>query len=252
MALTYDLSAHVCVVTGGGAGIGRAIAAAFAEAGARVVITGRRESALRATADALGPRVTPLVHDVADVTAAPGIVDTIEESVGPISTLVNNAGVHQKVASTSVDPGGLDTVLSINASGAFFLTQAVIERMAARGSGDVQFVSSMAALFGIPLVAAYTMAKGAVTALTRQLAVEFGPLGIRFNAIAPGFIETEMSRAALESDPVRRSKVLGRTPLGRLGLPDEMGALSVFLASPAASYITGAMIPVDGGASVGF
>lgn len=146
----------------------------------------------------------------------------------------------------------MDVVLQINASGAFFLTQAVLTRMALRGDGDIQFISSMAALFGIPKVAAYTMAKGAITALTRQLAVEFGPSGVRCNAIAPGFIATEMSRGALETDPERRAKVFGRTPLGRLGAPEEIAALSVFLASPGASYITGTVIPVDGGASVGF
>jgi gluconate 5-dehydrogenase len=110
----------------------------------------------------------------------------------------------------------------------------------------------MAALFGIQYVAAYTAAKSAITGLARQLAVEWGQYGIRVNAIAPGFIETAMSKKALDGDPARKERVLSRTPLQRLGTPDEIGAVSAFLSSPGGSFITGAVLPVDGGVSVGF
>jgi gluconate 5-dehydrogenase len=118
--------------------------------------------------------------------------------------------------------------------------------------GTILFTGSMASLFGIPLVIAYTAAKSAMVGLVKAYATEFSVHGVRVNCIAPGWIETEMSRKALEGDPVRKAKVLGRTPLGRLGLPEDIGWAAVYLASPAARYVTGVTLPVDGGTSIGF
>jgi gluconate 5-dehydrogenase len=124
--------------------------------------------------------------------------------------------------------------------------------MARRNTGSIIMITSMAALFGIPLVSAYSASKAALGGLARQLAVEFGPLGIRVNAIAPGFIETDMNRDIFRQDPERLKKVLGRTPLGCLGRPEDVAETAVFLASPQARYLTGVTIPVDGGTSIGF
>ena len=247
-----SLDGQVCVVTGGGSGIGRAIAESFIAAGARVVITGRNEERLTAAAAELGERAVPIVHDVSDLPSIPTFVQRVEREVGPIATLVNNAGVHLKGPTVEVSDDEVAQILLVNSRAVFGLSRAVAARMITRRIGNIQMVGSMAALFGIPYVAAYTMAKSAVTGLVRQLAVEWGPSNVRVNAIAPGFIDTDMSRKALGQDPERKRKVLSRTPLDRLGRPEEIGGVSVFLASPAASFVTGVTLAVDGGASIGF
>jgi gluconate 5-dehydrogenase len=121
-----------------------------------------------------------------------------------------------------------------------------------RKHGSILFTGSMASLFGIPLVIAYTAAKSAMVGLTKGYATEFSPHGVRVNCIAPGWIETEMSRKAMDGDPARKAKILGRTPMAKFGSPDDIGWAAVYLCSPAAKFVTGAILPVDGGVSVGF
>jgi gluconate 5-dehydrogenase len=118
--------------------------------------------------------------------------------------------------------------------------------------GSILFVASMASLFGIPNVFAYSAAKSAYMGMVRALATEVSPTGVRVNAIAPGWIETDMSRRAMDGDPARKRRILARTPLGRFGEPDDVGAAAVYLCSPAAKFVTGAVLPVDGGVSIGF
>ncbi len=248
----YSLDGRLAVVTGGGTGIGRAIAACLAEAGAKVVITGRNMGTLEESAESIPGDVHPIVHDVCKLESHSRFVNDVENRFGAIHTLVNNAGTHHKIDTREVSDSQFESVLLTNAQGLFALTREVGKRMLSRMDGDIQMISSMAAIFGIPKVAAYALSKGGITALARQLAVEWGPAGVRVNVIAPGFVETAMSRKALDSDPERKAKVLGRTPLGRFGQTREIGLVSAFLASPAASYITGATIPVDGGTSIGF
>jgi len=252
MTRTNSLEDRLCLVTGGGTGIGRAIAESLSASGARVVITGRRREPLEDVAARIGSLIIPRQHDIGELESIPSFIESIENDLGPIDTLVNNAGRHQKKPSLEVTDADLEDVLSINTKAVFAMTREVAKRMAPRSRGDIQIISSMAALFGIPYVASYTMSKAAVTGLVHELAVEWGSYGIRVNAIAPGFIETEMSKKALDSDPERKSKVLNRTPLGRLGTTAEIGRVSAFLASDAASFITGVTLPVDGGAAVGF
>jgi len=143
-------------------------------------------------------------------------------------------------------------VLNTHIVGAHALTRALVPGMIERGHGSILFTGSMASIFGIPLVIAYTAAKSAMVGMVKGYATEFSPHGVRVNCIAPGWIETEMSRKALDGDPVRKAKILGRTPAAKLGLPEDIGWAAVYLASPAARFVTGVTLPVDGGVSVGF
>jgi NAD(P)-dependent dehydrogenase (short-subunit alcohol dehydrogenase family) len=145
-----------------------------------------------------------------------------------------------------------DSIIETNLQSIFTLTREVVKHMLPRKKGAIVNISSMASQYGIPKVIAYTASKGAIEAMTRALAVELSPEGIRVNCIAPGFIATEMSAKALNNDPERKNKALGRTPMGYLGDPKDIGTTALFLASDAAKYITGVILPVDGGNSIGF
>lgn len=238
-------------ITGGGTGLGLATARAMAEAGARVTILGRRAAVLQAACESIGGAAGHLVADVA-ATAEAGAIAGRLEAIAPVDILVNNAGTHHKQAALETSDADFARVIATNLLGTFAITRAVAAGMARRGSGSIIVITSMAALFGLPMVPAYTASKAALAGLVRQLAVEFGPLGIRVNAIAPGFIETDMNRDIFRRDPGRLARVLGRTPLGRLGRPEDVAEAAVFLASPRSGYLTGTTIPVDGGTSIGF
>jgi gluconate 5-dehydrogenase len=248
----FSLDGEVAVITGGGTGIGLAIAGAMRSAGARVVLVGRREAELAAAVGELGDGSSYIVHDVTRLDEAAALVERASAAAGPITCLVNNAGVHLKKAAVDTTPDEFGRVLQTHVLGAHALVRAVVPSMIARKSGSILFTASMASLFGIPLVIAYTAAKSAYVGMVRGYATEFSPHGVRVNAIAPGWIETEMSRKALAGDPARRDKVLGRTPMGRLGQPADIGWAAVYLTSPAAGFVTGVVLPVDGGVSIGF
>lgn len=248
----FTLEGKRALITGGGSGIGRAIAKAFIDAGASVVISGRRESALKEAAGELGDRCAYHGFDVADLSGLPTSVTLIESQFGPLDILVNNAGVNLKQPTLEVTDDEFARIQQANLLGLFSLTREVLKGMVARGRGCVLNVTSMAAIYGIPKVAAYTAAKAGVLGLTRQLAVEFAPLGVRVNAIAPGFIFSEMTARALDADPERKARVLARTPMARMGRADEVASAAVFVCSDAASFITGVNLPVDGGNSIGF
>jgi gluconate 5-dehydrogenase len=248
----FSLQDEIALITGGGTGIGLAIARAMAEAGARVVIVGRRAPELEAAARTLGSRASFVVHDVNQVAAAPDLVARVTRQVGAPTCLVNNAGTHIKKPAIDTTPEDFQEILNTHVIGAHALTRAVVPAMISRGQGSILFTASMASLFGIPMIVAYAAAKSAMLGMVRCYATEFSPHGVRVNAIAPGWIETEMSRRALESDSSRRNKILGRTPLARLGQPEDVGWAAVYLTSPAARFVTGAVLPVDGGVSIGF
>jgi gluconate 5-dehydrogenase len=248
----FSLEREIAVITGGGTGIGLAIAESMASAGARVVLVGRREAELKAAVKAIGSRASYVIHDVTQLDEAAPLVERIGRDVGPITCLVNNAGIHLKKAAVDTTPEEFERVLRTHVFGAHALTRAVVPSMIERRSGSILFTASMASLFGIPLVIAYAAAKSAYVGMVRSYATEFSPHGVRVNAIAPGWIETEMSRKALDGDPTRRDKILGRTPMGKLGKPHDIGWAAVYLTSPAAGFVTGVILPVDGGISVGF
>ena len=166
--------------------------------------------------------------------------------------MVNNAGIHLKKALIDVSDEEYQQVILTNQKSVFSISREVAKHMIDQGSGVILNISLMASQYGIPNVIAYTAAKSAIEGMSRAMAVELSPIGIRVNCIAPGFIFTDMSSKTLNNDPERKAKVLGRTPLGKLGMPEDVANAAYFLCSDDASFITGAVLPVDGGNSIGF
>lgn len=248
----FSLKGSLALVTGGGSGIGLAIARSFIEAGARVVIAGRREAVLQAAVTELGNGASYKVCDLSVLSGLAAFVENIEQEFGPIDILVNNAGINLKKPALEVSDAEFENILQVNLQAVFALSREAVAKMAPRGKGSILLISSMASQYGIPKVVAYTAAKSGVEGITKALAVEWSPLGIRINCIAPGFIETDMSAKALNNDPERKNRVLARTPMQHLGKPEDVGQAAVFLSSPAAKYITGVVLPVDGGNAIGF
>tara|TARA_B110000977_G_C11091192_1_gene496936 strand:+ start:8471 stop:9232 length:762 start_codon:yes stop_codon:yes gene_type:complete len=247
-----DLTGRLALVTGGSRGIGRAIASQFVALGATVVITGRDKPSLAAVCDELGDTCHYRLSDIAACKSHNGTVQEIEEQIGPVDVLVNNAGRHSKKPSLEATDDEMRAVLETNLVGLFSLTRCCLQRMMARGSGSIINISSMSALFGLPEVAAYSSSKSGLLGLTRTLASEYSSSGVRINAIAPGFIESKMFLEIMEKDPQREARILARTPAGRFGKPEDVAQVAAFLASDASAFITGVCLPVDGGNSIGF
>lgn len=243
----------VGIVTGGGSGIGLAIAEKFVGADIHTVIIGRDENKLCAAKQRLGDLCEAVIGDLNDLSSIPGLVNKIIERHGQIDILVNNAGINMKKEFTEVTDLDFQKIILTNVTAVFSLSREVVKCMLEKGiKGSVINISSMASQYGIPKVIAYTASKSAIEGMTRAMAVELSPKGIRVNCIAPGFIETDMSAKALNNDLERKNRALGRTPMGVLGEPSDIGDAAVFLSSDAAKYITGVVLPVDGGNSVGF
>jgi NAD(P)-dependent dehydrogenase (short-subunit alcohol dehydrogenase family) len=249
----FNLTGETALITGGGTGLGLGMAKCLANAGAKVVLVGRREEELKSAAAEIGAAASFVAHDITQLNRAAELVAAAEKISGsPVSILVNNAGIHLKKPAVETKPEEFQSVLTTHVCAAQALTAAVLPGMLARGHGNIVFTASMAALFGIPLVIAYSAAKSAYVGMVRTLATEVSGQGVRVNAIAPGWIESAMLRKALAGDEARSKKILGRTPMGKFGDPEDIGNAAVFLCSPAAKFITGVVLPVDGGASIGF
>ncbi len=248
----YTLQRKTALVTGGGTGLGYAIAEAFVQAGAKVVITGRREHILKEAVDKLGKSVQYKVSDMRELDSLPGLVHSVEEEAGPIEVLVNNAGINLKKMALEVTNDEFADIIQTNLVGLFALTREVASGMVDRKRGSIIMITSMAALYGIPGVTAYTASKSGVLGLTRALAVDLSPYGVRVNAIAPGFIESPMLLKAMNADPERQRRVLERTPMKIFGKPEDIARTALYLASGASGFVTGTNIPVDGGNSIGF
>lgn len=248
----FSLEGKIALITGGGSGIGFDIARCMVAAGATVVITGRREEPLKEAVSQLGPRAHYKVNDVTQLEALEGMVSDIESTIGTIDVLVNNAGINMKKPALEVTDEDFNRIVHTNLNSVFALTRACAKGMIARQSGSILMISSMAAYYGIDRVVAYAASKSGVEGMVKVLASEFSKFNVRINAIAPGFIETSMMKTAMQSDPDRMHKALDRTPMAKFGKPENIGWAAVFLASEAASYITGASLPVDGGNSIGF
>lgn len=252
LAQAFSLNGQLALVTGGGTGLGYAMSSALLAAGAKVVITGRRADILEKAVDSLGEGAHACPHDITDQKNVNSLIDFIAREVGEPTILINNAGVHLKKPLVETSDAEFHRVLATHVEGAFAMSRAVAPRMKAQGHGSILFIASMTSLIGMPNVVAYTAAKSATVGMVRALATELGPSGIRVNAIAPGWIETPMLHEALDNDPGRTAKILGRTPQSRFGHPEDIGWAAVYLCSPAAQFINGVLLPVDGGASIGF
>lgn len=238
------------LVTGGGSGLGMAIAKAFAQNGITTIIVGRDEAKLQAAQAAIGSNCFYKVCDLSELANIPGLIQAITNEHDPIDVLVNNAGINLKKPFTEVTDEDFQRILTTNVSAVFAMSREVVKQMP--GSGCIINISSMAAQYGIPKVIAYSTSKTAIDGMTRAMAVELAPMGIRVNAIAPGFIYSDMTAKALDSDPERKAKVFGRTPMGHMGQPDDIAAAALYLVSEGAKYVTGVVLPVDGGNSIGF
>ena len=243
----------IAIVTGGGSGIGLAITKKFVQNNIHTIIVGRNDAKLSAAKDMLGDLCEPMICDLSDLPSIPKLINDIVQKHGQIDVLVNNAGINMKKEFTDVTDDDFQRILTTNVTAVFVLSREVVKCMLEKDvKGSIVNISSMASQYGIPKVIAYTASKSAIEGMTRAMATELSPKGIRVNCIAPGFIATEMSAKALDNDPERKGKALGRTPMGILGQPSDIGDAAVFLASESAKYITGVILPVDGGNSIGF
>ena len=249
---TFRLDGQLALVTGGGTGLGLAMCKALVDAGARVVLTGRREDVLETACAELGEQAGYIRHDVNDLASIPGLIADIETRYGPLEILINNAGINKKQSAVDTSDADLAAIVQTHLFGSYSLSRECGRRMIARGHGSILMIVSMTSLFGVPGVSAYGAAKSALLGLTRALAVEFSPHGVRVNAIAPGWIDSALTRKAFDGDPGRRQRIVSRTPMARIGDPEDVGGAAVFLCSPAAKFITGVVLPVDGGVSIGF
>lgn len=252
MDLSLRIDGKTALITGGGTGLGFGISRAFIDAGARVIITGRREKVLNEACEKLGDHADYIVNDITQLNTLPSLVEKIESKFAPLDVLVNNAGVNLKKHISEVTDQEFDKIIQTNLSGVFSLSREVGKKMIERKKGAIIMITSMAAIYGIPKVTAYSASKTGLLGLTRALAVDLSPHGIRVNAIAPGFIDSPMLRKAFDSDPERANRVLERTPMKKLGAPEDVAGAALFLASDVSKFITGVNLPVDGGNSIGF
>lgn len=246
----FDLSGRVCVVTGGGRGIGKAIATALAAQGATVVITGRTQATLDAAAEEIGrsgATVDAIAADVASEDDVARLARIVEERHGGARVLVNNAGVnaiYKKAEDTTLSEW--NEIIATNLTGVFLTCRAFGRSMLAAGSGSIVTISSIGGRVGLAKTAPYCASKGGVELLTRSLAIDWAPRGVRVNTVAPAYVKTDLT-AGLAAHPVLGERIVQRTPMHRFGQPDEIAGAVVFLASDASLYVTGQTIGVDGG-----
>ena len=246
-AAPFSLAGRTAVVTGGGRGLGAGITAALLEAGADVVVLARRDlpQDLTETADTLGRTVELVSVDLADREAVDEAADDVLAR-HQVDVLVNNAGVQDRCPAAEFPLDAFDRVLDVNLRAVFQLAQRFGRPMLERGDGAIINLASLLSFQGGLNVAAYAASKGAVAQLTKALANEWAGQGVRVNAVAPGYMTTEMNEALL-ADPVRLEQLSARIPAGRWGTPADIGNVVVFLASAAAGYVHGQVIAVDGG-----
>jgi len=246
--VSFNLSGRTAVVVGGTTGIGRAIALGLADAGADVVVTGRRESVIDEVASQIEARRRRTLRQAADVGDAASLAslrDACLKAFGQIDIVVCAAGTTKRVPSLDMSEADWSRIIDTNLTGMMRTYQTFARPMVARGSGRLIGIGSLSSFVGLQEVAAYTASKSAVAGLTRALAVEWAPHGVTVNAIAPGVFETDLNREILKGP--RGQEFLMRTPMRRFGRTEELVGAAVFLASDASSFVTGQLIVVDGG-----
>ena len=240
------LEGRLALITGAGSGIGEAIAHAMADAGARVIAVDIHGATADRTAAATGSSAVSFACDVTDRGRCDGLASDVRSRIGAISILVNNAGIIRR--GTVMEPNtrtDWDATLAVNLDGPYNMVTAFLDQLR-ETKGSIINIGSIQSFVALPNSAAYTTSKGGVRLLTKALAIEVGPLGIRVNAIGPGFTATPLNAKARE-DPVYMANFASRIPLGRIGTPEDIAGPAVFLASDMARYITGITLPVDGG-----
>jgi NAD(P)-dependent dehydrogenase (short-subunit alcohol dehydrogenase family) len=249
----FSVRGQVVLVSGASRGIGRTLAEAFAGRGAQVIITGRNSATLEAAAREISPpggEVRPLVCDVSEEEAIARLVRTVMEDHGRVDTLLNVAGVNRRMPAEKLEPEDYDFILNTNLRGPFLLSQAVGQGMLKRGKGNQINIVSLNNFRPLKAVLPYGVSKAGLGQMTRALALEWGGRGVRVNAIAPGFILTDLTRS-IWSDEGTRAWGTSNTPLGRIGTPGDLVGAAIFLASEASAFITGQILFVDGGFSSG-
>jgi NAD(P)-dependent dehydrogenase (short-subunit alcohol dehydrogenase family) len=253
MANPYHLTGKVAIVTGSSRGIGRAIAETMASLGAKVVVSSRKAEACEPVAESIraqGGEAVTIPCNISRRAEVEALVANTLDRFGAIDILVCNAAVNPVYGSMSeLSDEAFDKIMGSNVKSNLWLCNLVIPGMAERGGGAVVIVSSIAGLRGTEMIGGYGISKAADFALARNLAVEWGPRNIRVNSIAPGLVKTEFARA-LWQDPAALDRRNAMTPLRRIGLPEEIGPVAAFLASPAASFMTGQIVVVDGGVTI--
>ena len=242
--MKIDLTGRVALVTGSTRGIGRSIAEALAECGARVAIVGRDSAKAQEVATQISPEARGFGCDVADVASVTALVSAVEAAFGSLDILVNNAGLTRDNIMLRLKDEDWDAVIDANLRGAFAATRAATRGMMKRRSGRIINIASVVGLVGNKGQSNYAASKAGLIGLTKAVAKEFASRNILVNAIAPGFIETDMTNAMT---PEARAALLGSIPLERLGSPKDVAAMVAFLASEHAGYITGQVLVVDGG-----
>lgn len=247
----YDLSGRLAVVTGGATGIGLAITRCLISAGAKVIVLSSNPKNAQALAE-FGDKAVFYPFNITDTDRAPEMAERIMAEHGPVDILINNAGNHCKKSIEEMTVEEYKGVLDVHLIGAFALTKAFVPQMKARGWGRILFMASMTSYIGQPMVAGYSTAKAGYLGLIHTLTAELAASGVTVNAIAPGWIDTPMFHKAVDNDPPRLAKIMGRIPAKNVGDPMDIGMCAAFLCSDAARYISGSCIPVDGGALIGF
>jgi NAD(P)-dependent dehydrogenase (short-subunit alcohol dehydrogenase family) len=244
----FDLTGRVAVVVGGTSGIGRTLAMGLAEAGADVVVTGRRQALVdeaAATIEGMGRRTLKLAADVADEASLARVRDACLSELGAIDIMLVAAGTTKRVPTLEMDEADWHRIIETNITGTMRACRVFGAPMVARGRGRIITIGSLSSFVGLQEVAAYVASKSAVAGLTRALAIEWAPHGVTVNSIAPGVFRTDLNKALLES--ARGQEFLMRTPMRRFGRTEELVGAAIFLASDASSFVTGQLIVVDGG-----
>ncbi len=240
------LKNKTAIITGGGTGVGRSCASLFCREGANVVIFGRRKEKLNEAVKEIGGNIHAVNGDLTRNQDIQNLVDTTVKQFGGIDILINNAGMFDTAPFEKMDEAHWDDMLNLNLRSVYKLTQKVIPVMLENNRGSIVHISSILGLISAPGTAAYSVSKGALTHFSRSIAIEYGPRGIRSNAICPGMIETDMT-ADIRKDKTREKELLKTYPLRRFGAPEDVARACLFLASDESSFVTGTVLPVDGG-----